>query len=267
MIAGLPGPRHNRPRVRIRVLGAHGGSSPDHRQTSFLLNESVCLDAGAVTSALALDEQARVRAVLVTHSHLDHVASLPFLIENVFGRTHLPVEVAAPAEVVASLRRHLFNDDVWPDFSRLPDRHLPTVSFRSLAWNAPESVNGLRVTAVPVSHVVPTCGYVVSDGSATVVFSGDTGPTAAIWEAARRAPDLKALFVECSFPNGMQEIATISRHLTPALLSAELPKMPEGVPVYLYHMKPPTLEILAAEVAALGEPRLHLLRDGDTLDF
>jgi len=249
--------------VRIRVLGAHGGSTPRHRQTSFLLNEVVCLDAGAVTQALSLDEQARVRAVLITHSHLDHVADLPFLVENLFGRTRDPVEVAAPAEVIGSLRRHLFNDDVWPDFSRLPDQRLPTVSFRALAWNVPERVDGLTVTALPVSHVVPTCGYLVSDGGGSVVFSGDTGPTEAIWEAARRVPDLRAVFAECSFPDGMREIAEISRHLTPATLTSELRKMPPAVPVFLYHMKPPTLEAVAAEVAALNESRFRILADGD----
>lgn len=253
--------------MRIRVLGAHGGSTPRHRQTSFLLDDVVCLDAGALTEALSLDEQARIRAVLVTHSHLDHVATLPFLVENLFGRMRDPVEIAAPAEVIESLRRHLFNDDVWPDFSRLPDQRLPTVSFRALEWNLPERVGGLTVTAVPVSHVVPTCGYLVSDGSGTVVFSGDTGPTEAIWEAARRVADLRAVFAECSFPDGMREIAEISRHLTPATLKAELKKMPPAVPVFLYHMKPTTLDALASEVAALGEPRLRLLSDGEKLVF
>ena len=253
--------------MRIRVLGAHGGSTPRHRQTSFLMNEVVCLDAGAVTQALSLDEQARVRAVLITHSHLDHVADLPFLVENLFGRTRDPVEVAAPAEVIGSLRRHLFNDDVWPDFSRLPDRRLPTVSFRSLAWNTPERVGGLTVTAIPVSHVVPTSGYLLSDGGGTVLFTGDTGPTEAIWAAARGVTDLRAVFAECSFPDSMREIAEVSQHLTPTTLSAELRKMPPGVPVFLYHMKPLTADAVASGVAALGEPRLRILADGDELLF
>lgn len=253
--------------MRIRVLGAHGGSSPGHRQTSFLLDGSVCLDAGAVTQVLTLEEQRRVRAVLVTHSHLDHVASLPFLAENVFGRGRPPIEVAAPAEVIASLRRHLFNGDIWPDFSRLPDHDVPTVSFRTLAWNAPEVVNGLTVTAIPVSHVIPACGYLVSDGKGTVVFSGDTGPTDALWTAARETSDIRAVFAECSFPDGMREIAEISQHLTPATLLAELPKMPPGVPVLLYHMKPTRLEALVREVAGLGEPRFRILADGDEFSF
>ncbi len=251
--------------MHIRVLGAHGGASPRHRQTSFLLNDEICLDAGAVADALALEEQARVRSVLLTHAHLDHVASLPFLLENVFGRTASPVEVAAPAEVVASLRRHLFNDELWPDFSRLAGSQVPGVAFRNLPWEEPALVRGLSVTPVPVTHVVPACGYLVSDGGVTVVFSGDTGPTETLWAAARTARNVRAIFVECSFPNTLGDVAALSRHLTPETLKAELPKMPPEVPVFLYHMKPPTLEVLVADVAALGESRLRILRDGDAL--
>jgi ribonuclease BN (tRNA processing enzyme) len=253
--------------VRIRVLGAHGGASPRHRQTSFLLNDDVCLDAGAVADVLALEEQDRVRAVLLTHAHLDHVASLPFLLENVFGRTTSPVEVAAPAEVIVSLRRHVFNDELWPDFSRLAGSRVPGVAFRVLDWGTPAEVAGLTVTPVPVHHVVPACGYLVSDGSATVVFSGDTGPTETLWAAARAARGVRAVFVECSFPDAMRELAALSCHLTPETLRREVPKMPPDVPVYLYHMKPPGLEALRADVAALGEPRLTLLSDGDELTF
>ena len=251
--------------MRIRVLGAYGGSTPDHRQTSFLLNGSVALDAGALTEALTLDEQARVKAVLVTHSHMDHVASLPFLVENVFGRTKDAIEIVGPADVVTSLQRHLFNDDLWPDFTRIPSHLLPTVTFRVITAGEPFAVDGLTVTAIPVCHVVPTYGYLVSDGLTTVVFSGDTGPTEALWAAARAARNVTAVFAECSFPDGMTDIAEVSRHLTPAKLKAEMAKFPPGVPVHLYHMKPPTLAALAAEVAALGCPHVSLLRDGDVV--
>jgi ribonuclease BN (tRNA processing enzyme) len=253
--------------VRIRVLGAYGGSTPDHRQTSFLLNGTVALDAGALTEALTLDEQARIRAVVVTHSHMDHVASLPFLVENVFGRTKDAIEIYAPDEVIGSLKRHLFNDDLWPDFTRIPSHLLPTVTFRAVPIGEPFAVDGLTAVAVPVSHVVPTYGYLVSDADATAVFSGDTGPTEALWAAARAARNVKAIFAECSFPDGMTDIAEVSKHLTPASLHREMAKFPAGVPVHLYHLKPPTLAALAAEVAALGCPRLKLLADGDVLCF
>ncbi len=123
------------------------------------------------------------------------------------------------------------------------------------------------VTAVPVSHVVPTCGYILEDEGACVVFSGDTGPTEALWKAARARRDVKGFFVECSFPNALQNLADLSKHLTPATLRAEMEKLPSGAPIYLYHMKPPTLERLRAEVAALGNGRVSLLADGDELTF
>ena len=116
--------------MRVRVLGAYGGSTPWHRQTSFLLDGTVSLDAGALTQSLTLEEQSRVRSIIVTHSHLDHIASLPFLVENVFGRTEGPIEVVGPKDVAALLQDHLFNDAIWPDFTRIPTHLLPAVTFR-----------------------------------------------------------------------------------------------------------------------------------------
>jgi len=248
------------------VLGAYGGSSPWHRQTSFLLDGTVSLDAGALTQSLTLEEQARVRSIIITHSHLDHVASLPFLVENVFGRTSGAIEIVATKEVAGLLQDHLFNDAIWPDFTRIPNHLLPAITFRVIEAGVPFRVDGLMAMAVPVSHVVPTFGYLVWNDESCVVFSSDTGPTERLWAEARNRPDLKAIFVECSFPDAMAEIAEVSKHLTPATLRAEMRKFPPGVPVNLYHMKPPTLPQLRADVAALSDPRVRLLDDGDELE-
>jgi ribonuclease BN (tRNA processing enzyme) len=231
------------------------------------VNDSLCVDAGAVTEALSLEEQARIRAVLVTHSHMDHVASLPFLVENVFGRSHSPLEVLAPEDVLGALKTHLFNDALWPDFSQIAGDNGPSVAFRAVPVGAPFPADGVSATAVRVSHVVPTYGYVLAEGGSSVLFSGDTGPTDEIWSVARRAPSLKALFVECSFPSDLQRVADASRHLTPATLRGEMAKFPKDVPVYLYHMKPPGLSRLTAEIAAFRDPRLRVLVDGDDLTF
>lgn len=231
------------------------------------MNDALCVDAGAVTEALSLEAQARVRAVLVTHSHMDHVASLPFLVENLFGRALGPLEVVAPEDVLEALRTHLFNDALWPDFSRIAGENGPSVTFRAVPAGVPFSADGLTATAVRVTHVVPTYGYVLADASGAIVFSGDTGPTEELWRVARATPSLKALFVECSFPSDLQRIADVSCHLTPATLHAEMKKFPPDVPVFLYHMKPPALDRLSAEIAALREPRLRILADGDDLIF
>ncbi len=249
------------------MLGAYGGSTPRHRQTSFLINGTIALDAGALTEALTLEEQSRVRAIVVTHSHMDHVASLPFLVENVFGRTEGPIEVIGTAGVVESLQLHLFNDALWPDFTRIPNHLLPTVRFRVVQPLTPVSVDGLTITAIPVDHTVPTAGYLLQDGKDAVIFSSDTGPTEEIWRVARETPSLRAIFVECSFPDSMEEVADVSRHLTPSRLRNEMTKFPPGVPVNLYHMKPPTLPALRAEVSALASPRVRLLADDDELNY
>lgn len=248
------------------MLGAYGGSSPWHRQTSFLLDGTVSLDAGALTQSLTLEEQARVRSIIITHSHLDHVASLPFLVENVFGRTSGAIEIVATKEVAGLLQDHLFNDAIWPDFTRIPNHLLPAITFRVIEAGVPFRVDGLMAMAVPVSHVVPTFGYLVWNDESCVVFSSDTGPTERLWAEARNRPDLKAIFVECSFPDAMAEIAEVSKHLTPATLRLEMRKFPAGVPVNLYHMKPPTLPQLRADVAALSDPRIRILDDGDELE-
>ena len=231
------------------------------------MDGALCVDAGSLTDALTLDEQALVKAVLVTHAHMDHVASLPFLVENVFSRGAAPLEIVAPEEILDALRRHLFNDALWPDFSRLPNDLAPAVAFRGIPLGKPFEVAGLEATAIPVSHIVPTCGYILTGGGKSIVFSGDTGPTDALWTAVRARHDVVGLFVECSFPNDLQHLADVSKHLTPGTLSKEMAKFPPSAPVYLYHMKPPSLARLRAEIAALSDARLSVLADGDQLTF
>ena len=94
-----------------------------------LVDGSVAVDAGAITRALTIPEQRRIRHVLVTHTHMDHTATLPFLIENIFGANSEPVTIYCTKRVLAGVRRHLFNNDTWPDFSRIPNQLYPSVRF------------------------------------------------------------------------------------------------------------------------------------------
>jgi len=234
--------------------------------TTFLIDGETALDAGALTDALPLAAQKRIRRVVLTHAHLDHVASLPFLIENIYGRDS-PLEIVAPAPVLAALRRDLFNDSTWPDFSRLPSRRRPTVVYRAIAPGRPFAAGAARFTPLPVDHIVPAYGYLVANAGASVLFSGDTMPTTGLWRHAAVAPRLKAIFLEVSFSDTQAEDARASCHLTPRLVAGELTKAPPRVPVYLYHMKPPSLSRIRREIAALREPRLHLLESERSFRF
>ena len=254
--------------MKWRVLGSFGGSSPTCRMTSFLINDELALDAGSITQALTIEEQRTIRRVVLTHSHLDHTASIPFLIENTFGEPQQTMEILATPQVMHTLKNHLFNNDTWPDFTRIPNDMLPALRITEVTPRQPFEINGLRLTAIPVRHTVPTHGYLVEDAGGTVLFTSDTGPTREVWEVANRTANLAAVIVELSFPNRMQRVAELSLHLTPAMLAEELAKLQRDVPVYLYHLKPPYIDELRAELATTSLPHaVEELRQDDTYTF
>lgn len=253
--------------LAIRVLGPYGGSAPGYRLTTFLINGETALDAGALTDTLPLAAQRRIRRVLLTHAHFDHIATLPFLAANLHGSLPAPLEILAPAPVLAAVRRHVFNDTTWPDFTRFPSAAHPTIRYRPLAVGRATRLGALSVTPFPVNHVVPGYGYIVSANGSSVVFSGDTGPTERIWAAARRARNVKAVFLECSFSDREERLAADSGHLTPRRVREELLKLPPRVPVLLYHLKPFSLARIRRELAVLDEPRFHLLEEEKSFRF
>lgn len=253
--------------MNFRVAGCYGSELPGYHSSGFLVNGRLLLEAGTVTSALTMEEQLDVTEVLVSHMHLDHVKELAFLVDNRAGKTTRPLLVTGVAGVVAGLRRHLFNDRVWPDFTRIPSPGAPTMSYRVIPEGRYSRICGLSIKPVRVNHPSAATGYILREPGVSVLYSGDTGPTTAIWKGVRGLRDLKAVIVECSYPNGMEELALASGHLTPALLERELNLFgrPE-VPVYLYHMKPLHLPAIAAGIAELKRP-VEMLHQGRTYTF
>ena len=156
--------------MKLKVLGCYGGNIPGHGMTSLLINDTLALDAGWVSEALSLKEQEKVKDILISHSHLDHTCSLPFLIDNNFSAPGFSLKIYAIAEVVASMRAHLFNNHTWPDFTSLPNDLTPVLKLIEIAPEHPFTINGLTIRAVKVSHIVPTAGYIVEDKEATATF-------------------------------------------------------------------------------------------------
>jgi cAMP phosphodiesterase len=235
--------------------------------TAFLVNDALALDAGWLSEALTLEEQVEIKDILITHSHLDHTCTLPFLIDNNFSEPGFSLKIHAIKEVIASMKDHLFNNHTWPDFTCLPNDLTPVLKLIEIEEEKPFTLNGLKITAVRVSHLVPTTGFIVQDDASGIAFSSDTGPTQRFWEVVNSLDPLSAVITEASFPNELQHIADVSGHLTPATLVDELVKLRRDVPVYLYGAKPKHLGTIRDQLAALADDRLILLEQGKTYDF
>jgi len=245
--------------VKITLLpsspGANGEGSVQYL-TTFLINDTVAIDAGSLGVARTPAEQARVTHVLLTHSHIDHVATLPVFLENIYGEQAEVVTIHATDDVQQSLRRDVFNDRIWPDFIRISSTSKPFLRTATLQPFTPVALAGLKITPVPVDHTVPTVGFIVEDDAAAVVFSGDTGPTEAIWQLANGLPKLKAIFLEVAFPTALAALAEQTLHLTPATFARELAKVKQPVPVYAFHIKPRFAAQIIKELRELSVPNL-----------
>lgn len=253
--------------MRMKVLGCHGGELPGCRTTCLLLDGHAAVDAGALTATLTLDELVKVDDVFLTHSHFDHVKDVPLLADLLVGRRSEAVRIHGPAETARTLSEHLFNDRLWPDFTRIPTAEKPTLRLLPVAPYVPVQARDLVFTGVPVQHPVESVGYLVTQGDRTIVISGDTGPTQELWDVANARNDIAALFIELSFPNRMQWLADVSGHFTPQTLAKELGKIRSNAPVFLYHLKPAFLDELRREVAELGSSRLRILELDDEFEF
>ena len=254
--------------MRIRVLGCSGGELPGHRTTCFLIDDRLAVDAGALTGSLSLEELLGVDDIILTHSHFDHVKDVPLLADLVVGWRKKPVRIHASRACARTLRKSIFNDELWPDFTRIPDARRPVIEIVPFDLAKPFRIGRYRVAPVKVPHPVESVGYVLSDGAASVVFSGDTGPTNLLWKRANAARNLKALFVELSFPSRLQGLADVSGHLTPATLAKELTKIErDGAPVLLYHLKPAFMAELERELKELRLDNVRILERGEELVF
>ncbi|GFO67997.1 cAMP phosphodiesterase class-II:metallo-beta-lactamase superfamily protein [Geomonas limicola] len=248
--------------MKLQVLGCSGAEQPGHHLTSFLLDNTLLLDAGTVSAVLGEGEQRAVREILVTHTHLDHICGIPLLADNLIGSGG-QVVVTSTREILASISAHLLNGMIWPDFTRIPSAEAAVLRYREIEPGIPFESGPFSIVACPVNHSVPAVAYRVSRGGATLLYTGDTGPTEAVWKLAG---ELSALIVEVSFPSDQEELALLTGHLTPRLLAGELAKLDRLPPrILITHLKPSHHDQIKAELDALGIPGLQLLKDGDQL--
>jgi ribonuclease BN (tRNA processing enzyme) len=257
--------------VRVTLLpssiGSHGSDELCQYLITYLFNETLAIDAGSLGLYGSPAEQSRVRHVLISHTHIDHTATLPIFVENAYEARSDCVTIHAGAEVLEGIQRDMFNDRIWPDFVELSRGHVPFLNLNPIEPFQPIDLEGLTITPVPVDHVVPTLGFVVTQADRSVVIASDTGPTEDLWRAANRAPGLAAVFLEASFPNELLDLATISKHLTPELFGQEVAKLERSALVIAVHLKARYRERIVAELRALGLPKLEIATPGTEYVF
>lgn len=236
--------------MRLRVLGCSGGIGRGLRTTSMLLDGDVLIDAGTGVGDLTHDEMRRIDHIFVSHSHLDHVACIPFLLDTVGGLRDVPVVVHAREETIAVLREHLFNGKLWPDFSRLPKEEAPFLRFEAIAEGQAVDLAGRRIVALPANHVVPALGYLLDSGAGSLAFSGDSGECPAFWAALEAVENLRYLVMETTFCNAERDLALVSRHYFPGLLAQQLPRLKQAAEVYITHLEPFEQQRIMTEIAA-----------------
>jgi ribonuclease BN (tRNA processing enzyme) len=234
--------------MRLRVLGCSGGIGGNLRTTSFLLDRDVLIDAGTGVSELSLSELTEIDHVFVTHSHLDHIACIPFMVDSVGIMRDQPLTVYASEKTLDILKQHIFNWKIWPDFTEIPNAQKPYMRYQSIELGETVVLNGRRITAIPANHVVPAVGYQLDSGKASLVFSGDTTTCDALWEVVNKIKNLRYLVIETAFSNSEKDLAVISKHLCPSILAEELAKFKLEAEVFITHLKPGELELTMRQV-------------------
>lgn len=235
--------------MRLRVLGCSGGIGAGLRTTTLLLDDDVLIDAGTGVGDLEITEMAKIDHIFVTHSHLDHVTSIPFIADTVGWMRDSPITVHALPETIDILRKHLFNWKLWPDFAEIPDAKNPVLRYAPLSLGESVTLNGRTIRPVPAKHVVPAVGYWLDSGKASLVFTGDTTSNEALWREVNRIDNLRYLIIETAFCNREQELAIASKHLCPSMLAGELAQLTREAEVFVTHLKPGEIEITMREIA------------------
>lgn len=254
--------------MKLRVLGCSGGIGGNFRTTSLLLDHDVLIDAGTGVGDLSLAEMSMINHVFITHSHLDHIACLPLLVDSVGFMRDQPIVVHATAETLELLRQHVFNWNIWPDFTQIPDAERPFMRYAKIEVGRCEVLGTRRITPLPARHVVPAVGFLLDSGAASLAFSGDSCKCDAFWQAINAVDNLRYLIVETAFSNAEMALAELSLHYCPTLLARDLEKLRLNPEIYITHLKPGEIELTMQEIAECVSgftPRM--LQNGQVFEF
>ncbi|HUY02025.1 MAG TPA: 3',5'-cyclic-nucleotide phosphodiesterase [Rhodocyclaceae bacterium] len=255
--------------MKLRVLGCSGGIGGRHlRTTSFLVDNDILIDAGTGVGDVSLAELMLIDHIFITHSHLDHICSIPFLVDTVGGMRNKPLIVHATEATLEIIRNHIFNWSIWPDFTQVPTPSKPFMRYEEMPLGATVELKGRKITSLPANHVVPAVGFQVDSGQASLVFTGDTTTHDPLWKVVNKIANLRYLIIETAFCNRERDLAVAAKHFCPSLLAEELPKLERSAEIFITHLKPGEIELTMQEVEdCAGEYKPRMLQNNQVFEF
>ena len=255
--------------MKVRILGCSGGIGGPHLRTmSMLVDDDILIDAGTGLADLSLAELAAIDHVFITHSHLDHIAALPLMIDSVADLRDKPVTIHATDATLEILRNHIFNWAIWPDFSEISVRQTAVMQYKAIRVGQKIRFGARAITAIPAEHTVPAVGYHLDSGAGSLVFTGDTTCNDAVWPVINAIAKLRYLLIETAFSNQEKNLAVTSKHLCPSMLGDELSRLASEPEIYITHLKPGQIELIMGEIeACAGKFRPRMLQNEQFFEF
>jgi ribonuclease Z len=190
--------------MKLLLLGTCGYHPNERRQTACLMlpEAGIVLDAGTGFFRVRKHLQTKTLDILLTHTHLDHVVGLTFLLSTAFEKSLERITVHGEAEKLAAARQHLLSEHLFP--APLPCEWQP------LSGN-PLTISGTRVTHFPLVHPGGSIGYRLDwPGRSMAYVTDTTAAGGAAYVEHIRGVDL--LVHECNFRDGQEHWALKTGH-------------------------------------------------------
>jgi len=254
--------------VRFHVLGCSGSIGDSHNTTSFLVDDDILIDSGTGLGTLSLEALSKIDHVFLSHSHMDHIALLPMLVETTISLRNKPIVIYGLKSTLGALSDHIFNWNVYPDFREISSKSHPAAKFSAIEPGTPVTIGSRSLCAIPVEHSVPTVAYHLDGGTGSLVVVSDMTVSDGFWPVVNGIADLRYLVIETAFQNSRLDLCKITGHLCPSLLGEELVKLDRPAEIFITHMKPSAKKEIQLEIAALDVSfEIAILSDGDILDI
>lgn len=250
--------------MKIEILGCSGGIGQGLKTTTFLIDDTLLLDAGTGVELLSMERQLNIRDVVITHGHLDHIIGLPLMLATIFDQHRAPINVYALPDVLAALQAHIFNWTIWPDYTVLPEDK-PIIRLHPIHVGNTFSLQDKTIEVIPAEHPTPTAGYLIADASHSFLFTGDSGLNEQLAPLLNQhQPDL--LIIDVSFTDESTPLAKLSGHLTPSMLAQQLKPLEYSPQVAITHLKPGVEAVVMQQChRLLPNQQLDRLQQGEVI--